>query len=181
MTAWQRAFTLNTLVRGFMAVVSVFALSASISMAQTVVAPAASKAKAEPAIESRPTWSQLTEPQQTALKPMQADWASMDGNRKKKWLAVAQRYQSMQPVDQARMHSRMAEWSKLTPAQRSAARDNYSAVLSSPSSSADPASKANLREQWAKYQALSPEKKASLTEKANKAADATKTKPLATP
>jgi hypothetical protein len=181
MTVWQRAFALNTLVRGFMAVVSVFALGTSISMAQPVAAPTASKAKAEPAIESRPSWAALTAPQQTALKPMQADWASMDGNRKKKWLAVAQRYQSMQPADQARMHSRMAEWSKLTPVQRSAARDNYSAVLSSPSSSADPASKANLSEQWAKYQALSPEKKASLTEKANKTADSIKTKPLATP
>ena len=100
---------------------------------------------------------------------------------KKKWLAVAQRYQKMTPEDQTRMHNRMTAWSKLTPNQRTQARDNYSAVLSSPSSSADPAGKANLSEQWTKYQALSPEKKASLAEKANKPADTTKTKPLAAP
>jgi hypothetical protein len=148
-------------------------------MAQAIVVPAG--VIATPVVESSVSWSKLSAHQQAALKPMQADWASLDANRKKKWLAVAQRYETMTPADQARMHSRMAEWSKLSPAQRSAARDNYSAVLSSPSSSGDAAGKANLNEQWAKYQALSPEKKASLTEQANKTADSGKTKPLTTP
>jgi hypothetical protein len=115
---------------------------------------------------------------------MQADWSGLDASRKKKWLAVAQRYQTMPPADQARMHERMSQWAKLTPSQRSAARDNYSAVLSSPSSSGDASGKSNLNEQWAKYQALSPEKKASLNEQANKM-DTTKPKakplPLVTP
>jgi Protein of unknown function (DUF3106) len=127
------------------------------------------------------SWQQLSPAQQAALKPMQTDWAVLDESRKKKWLAVAQRYQTMSPADQARMHSRMAEWAKLSPEQRSAARDNYSAVLSSPSSSGDSAGKSNLNEQWVKYQALSPEKKASLTEQAKKGADTVKTKPLSTP
>jgi Protein of unknown function (DUF3106) len=172
------------LTQGFAVWASFFVLWAACGMAgaQALAAPADSKvsakAAAEPAIESRPTWAQLKPADQTALKPMQTDWAGLDVNRKKKWLAVAQRYQAMSPADQARMHSRMADWGKLTPAQRSTARDNYSAVLSSPSSSADPAGKANLSEQWAKYQALSPEKKASLNEQANKQSETVKTKPL---
>lgn len=132
-------------------------------------------------IEAAPTWLKLSPAQQIALKPMQADWAQLDSNRKKKWLAVAQRYQTMSAADQARMHQRMGEWAKLSPAQRSAARDNYSAVLSSPSSSStDPAAKGNLNDQWIKYQALSPEKKASLAEQSN-AQDKGKTRPLSAP
>lgn len=138
------------------------------------------KSIANKTIESAPTWKSLTAAQQMALKPMQADWASLDANRKQKWLAVAKRYQTMMPADQARMHERMAQWSQLTPAQRSTARDNYSAVLSSPSSSGDASGKGNLNEQWAKYQALSPEKKASLAEQSKKSVDTGKTKPLVT-
>ncbi len=159
-----------------------FGLWVLTSAAAAQVAAATVNQSVNPAVslEASPAWAKLTPAQQIALKPMQADWAALDGNRKKKWLAVAQRYQTMSPADQARMHSRMTEWAKLTPEQRTIARDNYSAVLSSPTSSADPAGKANLNEQWNKYQALSPEKKASLTEQANKV-DAVKTKPLMTP
>lgn len=169
------------LAKGFMALASFFVLSFACATNGAIAQSTAQPAPSAPAIESRPTWSQLTAHQQAALKPIQADWSTLDASRKKKWLAVAQRYQKMTPEDQARMHSRMTAWSKLTPIQRTQARDNYSAVLSSPSSSADPAGKANLSEQWAKYQALSPEKKASLAEKANHVADTTKTKPLSTP
>ncbi len=142
------------------------------------------ESRTNPVIESAPSWKSLTSAQQIALKPIQADWSNLDANRKKKWLAVAQRYQTMTAADQARMHERMSQWTKLSPAQRSAARDNYSAVLSSPNTAGsqgnDAASKANLNEQWTKYQALSPEKKASLNELANKA-DVTKSKPLSAP
>jgi Protein of unknown function (DUF3106) len=174
------------LAKGFTALASFFVLSLGLSLVFATSAQAESQVfqsteAVKPAIESRPTWSQLTPQQQAALKPIQADWSTLDASRKKKWLAVAQRYQKMTLEDQARMHSRMTAWSKLTPIQRTQARDNYSAVLSSPSSSADPAGKGNLSEQWAKYQALSPEKKASLAEKANKVADVAKTKPLSIP
>lgn len=150
----------------------------------TVLAQPIAPVAATKTIESAPSWKSLTAAQQTALKPMQADWANLDANRKKKWLAVAQRYQTMSATDQARMHERMAQWAKLTPVQRSAARDNYSAVLSRPNTTGgngnDAAAKTNLNEQWAKYQALPSEKKASLNELANKV-DTTKTKPLSAP
>ncbi len=126
-------------------------------------------------IEASPSWSKLSSAQQTALLPMQNDWTGLDANRKKKWLAVAQRYQSMSSVEQVRMHERMSQWASLTPAQRSAARDNYSAVLSSPNTTTGSAAgnsgegvgKNNLAQQWEKYQSLSAEKKAALTKQAN--------------
>lgn len=120
--------------------------------------------------DSAPAWNKLSAAQQAALKPMQADWSSLDANRKKKWLAVALRFQSMSPADQERIHGRMQEWQKLSPIQRSLARDNYSAVLSSPNSSGDATGKSNLNEQWNKYQALSPEKKAELNRLGNQPA-----------
>lgn len=131
------------------------------------VLPSAVDAQNKTSTESTSAaWSKLSASQQAALKPMQADWAGLDANRKKKWLAVAQRFQTLSAADQARVHSRMQEWQKLSPAQRSQARDNYSAVLSSPNTSGngsqDASSKATLNDQWMKYQALSPEKKAEL-------------------
>lgn len=150
-------------------------VSASIpsATAQTAVKALASKAS-----ESGPSWQSLSSADKSALKPMQDDWHNLDANRKKKWLAVATRYQTMNAADQARMHQRMVEWAKLTPTQRAAARDNYSAVLSSPSSSGDATGKGNLNEQWNKYQALPAEKRALLAAQANKPAqESDKAKP----
>ena len=127
-------------------------------------------ASASSTIEARPVWSSLTAAEQAALKPMQADWASLDATRKKKWLAVAKRYAEIQPAEQARMHERMQAWSKLSPAQRAQARDNYSSVLSSPSSKPEAGSnQANLNTQYEKYLALPPEKRAELKAKAEQA------------
>jgi hypothetical protein len=179
-------FTSTTkLVKGLTALTSFLVLSFTCAMnsvtAQTATTPVITAPPPSVSIESRPTWLQLTKLQQAALQPIQADWSTLDASRKKKWLAIAQRYQKMTPEDQSRMHSRMSAWSKLTPIQRTQARDNYSSVLSSPSSSADATGKANLNEQWAKYQALSPERKNNLAEQANKATHPSKTRPLTTP
>lgn len=137
-----------------------------------------------PSVEAGVQWEKLTPLQQQALKPIQPDWASLDATRKKKWLAVAQRYAALPAADQVQMHSRMQAWSQLSPAQRQTARDNYTQALSSPSSSpVDGSNKANLNEQWTKYQALPPERRAAIQAAAEKsktapANGAVKTKPL---
>lgn len=157
------------------------AVAQSVSQTNTVSSSAAKPAVTANAIEASPSWKALTPAQQAALKPMQAEWGTLDANRKKKWLVVAQRYQTLSSAEQARMHERMGQWAKLSPEQRSVARDNYSAVLSSPNASAagvDSSPKNNLNEQWAKYQALPADKKASLAEQAAKPAETGKAKPL---
>jgi hypothetical protein len=73
----------------------------------------------------KPLWRSLTPAQQLALQPLQGEWDQMDGVRKQKWLQLANRFATMQPEEQQRVHERMREWVKLTPEQRELARETY--------------------------------------------------------
>jgi len=73
----------------------------------------------------KPLWNALTPAQRLALQPLQAEWDQMDGVRKQKWLQLANRFASLKPEEQQRVHERMREWVKLTPAQRELARETY--------------------------------------------------------
>jgi hypothetical protein len=73
----------------------------------------------------KPLWRSLNATQQLALQPLQAEWDQMDGVRKQKWLQLANRFGAMKPEEQQRVHERMREWAKLTPAQRELARETY--------------------------------------------------------
>jgi len=73
----------------------------------------------------KPLWQALTPAQQLALQPLQAEWNQLDGVRKQKWLQLANRFASLKPEEQQRVHERMREWVKLTPAQRELARETY--------------------------------------------------------
>lgn len=73
----------------------------------------------------KPLWRSLTPAQQVALQPLQGEWDQMDGVRKQKWLQLANRFAGMKPEEQQRVHDRMREWVKLTPAQRELARETY--------------------------------------------------------
>ena len=73
----------------------------------------------------KPLWRSLTPAQQLALQPLQGEWDQMDGARKQKWLQLANRFATMKPEEQQRVHERMREWVKLTPEQRELARETY--------------------------------------------------------
>ena len=73
----------------------------------------------------KPLWRRLTPAQQLALQPLQGEWDQMDGARKQKWLQLANRFATMKPEEQQRVHERMREWVKLTPEQRELARETY--------------------------------------------------------
>ena len=49
----------------------------------------------------------------------------MDATRRKKWVAIADRYPGMKPAEQQRLQKRMQEWARLTPEQRQTARERY--------------------------------------------------------
>lgn len=92
------------------------------------VAPGAAAghaAPAKPKTLDKPLWRDLTPAQQAALDPLSGEWDQMDGVRKRKWLELSNRFSSMKPEEQQRVHERMREWVKLTPAQRKLARDTY--------------------------------------------------------
>jgi hypothetical protein len=73
----------------------------------------------------KPLWRSLTPAQQVALQPLQAEWDQMDGVRKQKWLQLANRFATLKPEEQQRVHERMRAWVKLTPEQRELARETY--------------------------------------------------------
>jgi hypothetical protein len=109
-----------------------------------------------PAIPTQtpPRWIDLTLSQQDSLMPLAATWNTLGQSHKRKWIALAQNYPSIAAPEQAKLHSRMAEWAALSPAKREEARLNFSTTKKI----APPERASN----WEAYKALSPQERASL-------------------
>ena len=130
--------------------------------------PAAVRLAQASRVESKPAWGQLSAAQQQALAPLTGTWAKLSEAHKRKWLAVSDNYPTMPPGEQARLHSRMAEWAALSPQQRTQARLNFAVTQ-------QVAPEVDKKAKWDAYQALSPEEKSKL------AAGAAAAKPVAPP
>ena len=117
-------------------------------------------AAAQPA--SAAAWASLTATQKQALAPLEREWGSIDSQRQSKWLVLAAGFSSMPAADRARLHARMAEWARMTPAERSRARLQFQDARQVP---------ANERQaKWQAYQALSEDDRHALAQKAKPAA-----------
>ncbi|WP_426078906.1 DUF3106 domain-containing protein [Janthinobacterium sp. PSPC3-1] len=103
-------------------------------------------------------WASLSRAQQAALQPLAGEWNKLDAPRKQKWLDIANRFASMKPDEQARVHERMRDWIKLTPEQRRTVRENYARAKK-----IDPSQKSA---QWEQYQQLPEEQKKKLAAEA---------------
>jgi len=101
-----------------------------------------------------PAWSELSRPQQQALKPLAKLWPTMTSAHKRKWLAVSQNFLQLSDQEQITIQSRMQEWAALSPQQRSAARLNFAGTQQLPIE--------DKRAKWEAYQALSAEEKQKL-------------------
>jgi hypothetical protein len=99
-------------------------------------------------------WKDLTAAQQSALRPLEAQWAQIDAPRKQKWIEIAGRFPSLPPAERDRVQARMAEWAKLTPSQRRDARMNYQAAQQVPQQSREA--------RWEAYQALPADQRRQL-------------------
>ncbi|MBG7618732.1 DUF3106 domain-containing protein [Herbaspirillum sp. AP02] len=143
--------------------------SASVANPATVgtpAAPAAAAGASHPAKSATKTavrkpdnklaWANLSQAQHEALEPLTGEWPRMSELQKEKWLEIGKRYTRMKPEEQQRLHERMRDWVKLTPAQRSAARTNYARAKKLDAE--------EKHEQWTKYQQLSEEQKKKLAE-----------------
>jgi hypothetical protein len=106
------------------------------------------------AASSGPAWKELTVAQQLSLKPLAGTWATLGEGQKRKWIAIAANYNSLQPAEQVKLHSRMTEWVSLTQQQRTQARLNFAETKQ-----LTPDQKTAT---WQAYQALSAEEKAKL-------------------
>ena len=127
--------------------------------ATSVAQSAAPTAKAAVTLATKPAWQDLTVQQQTALRPLAANWATLPEASKRKWLAVSKNYNSLAVPEQVKMHSRMTEWVALSQRQRSEARLQYARTKQ-----LSPQEKAAT---WQAYQALSLEEKQKLAAKAS--------------
>jgi hypothetical protein len=116
--------------------------------------PVPVKVAAAPKAEAKPTWAELTPPQRLALAPLAASWNSLTEAHKRKWLALSQNYPNLPPAEQARVHSRMAEWAALSPQQRTQARLNFAESKNVPAQ--------DKKAMWEAYQQLPPEEKRKL-------------------
>ena len=121
------------------------------SIAGSVVPPASATPALKPA---RPYWIELTIAQRQALAPLTDDWERLDGQTKKKWVEIANRYPKMKSDEQQHTQERMREWAMLTPEQRRVARDSFARVRAMP-----PEQRAEMLR---KYRELPDEKKHEL-------------------
>lgn len=126
-----------------------------------------------PKTTSTPSWQDLTLSQQMSLKPLAANWNTLGGAQKRKWIAIAVNYPTLAPTEQTKLHSRMTGWVSLSQQERDQARLNFAQ-----SKQLAPSHKTAT---WQAYQALSREDKQKLaisaTPKPTGAAAATKPVP----
>jgi hypothetical protein len=115
--------------------------------------PAAKAAKTQ----SRAAWAELTADQQMILAPLKADWESLDAQRRRKWIGIANRYPKMKAEEQERVQRRMQKWAQLSPEEQRQARENYKRIAKQRAEKRD-----KLREAWAEYQALPPQERQNL-------------------
>lgn len=106
---------------------------------------------------SQPSWTQLNGEQRRILAPLSAEWDKMEGFRRKKWLGIAQRYQSLSADEQVRIQRRMTDWAKLTPEERKRARNNYKSLQN-----ATPEKKEAVKLKWQEYKELPETEKTRL-------------------
>lgn len=107
-----------------------------------------------------PAWTSLNKDQQAALQPLAAQWNTLEASSKDKWLNVASRYQQLSPQDQSRMQDRMTQWAKLPPKARGEARLRFQQTRQ--------VSAQERQEKWAAYQALPPDDRKALAQKARR-------------
>jgi hypothetical protein len=107
---------------------------------------------------TKPLWAELTPPQQNALAPLATEWDKLNSAHKVKWLAISNKFSTLKPDQQLRLQNRMRDWAKLTPAQRSVARESYSRAKK-----LNPGQKTA---EWQQYQQLPEEQKRKLAAEA---------------
>ncbi len=148
-------------------------LGAAAPWAHAQLKPAASSPSVRPvapaSAEQGPAWATLKPAQREALKPLERDWPGIDGQRKQKWLDIAERFPAMPAEDQLRMQARMAEWAKLTPSERGQVRLNYQEAKQVPTG--------NRQASWEAYQALPLEQRRELADRAGPPAATAGVKP----
>lgn len=110
------------------------------------------------ALAPAPTWQSLTPAQRNLLAPLANDWDQLGPNQRSKWLNATPRLAALPAPELARLHERMRDWAHLTPSERANARVSFQVAKQV---DAD-----QRQAKWEAYQALPPEKRQELADKA---------------
>lgn len=133
----------------------VLVVACALALAGSAYAQSAPDAEPASSTVGSTPWNALNAEQRNALRPLASLWPTLRSEHQRKWLALAYNFDRMSPDEQATLQSRMAEWAKLTPAQRTQARLNFGEVRR-----AVPADE--RRAKWEEYQALPAEERERL-------------------
>lgn len=106
-------------------------------------------------------WQKLSPSQRQALAPLERDWATIEPDRRAKWLEIAARFPAMPADEQRRVQERMAEWARMTPTERGRARLQFQQAKEVPA--------AERQARWEAYQALPAEQRKELATRATPA------------
>lgn len=110
------------------------------------------------AVRPVPEWSNLDTAQKRLLEPLSSEWNSLEPTSRARWLELAARHHSMSPQEQQRLEERIASWAQLSPAERQQVRLSFQQARQL---------KPQDREaKWEAYQALPPERREALADKA---------------
>ncbi len=81
----------------------------------------------------------------------------MEPERRERWVAIAQKYPSLNAEQQARIQKRMRFWVGLTPKQRTEARELFKQLHQLP-----PEKRREILQKWVEYEQFPPELKDAL-------------------
>ena len=105
------------------------------------------------ALNSAPSWSELSAFDQEALAPVKDEWEMLTAERKQRWLRLAERYRTLPPEKQERLQRRMRAWMQLTPEQKSTVREHYRQLRQLP-----PEERQRLMQRWDQYRQVPADK-----------------------
>lgn len=132
------------------------AAPATTPSAEKALPPA--QAASKPALSAGNHWRNLGGSYRRVLAPLEKDWDSLDASSQGKWLEVAGRYGTLPADEQQRVQQRMADWARMSAAERQQARTGFQGIQQI---------KADDRQaKWEAYQSLPPERRQELADKA---------------
>ncbi len=113
---------------------------------------------------ARTPWESVPPAQRQMLAPLASDWSSLNETSRQKWMQLSVRMQRMPEHERQRIQQRMLEWARLPPAERAHARVQFI--------EAQGVSSRNRQSQWESFQALPPEAREALAQRARATASA---------
>ena len=103
-------------------------LEASAPVAAAPEDAQAAPAQARRAVAVSGRWTRLSAGDQAILAPLKDDWSELSVDQRLKWLELSMRFPSMAVDEQQRVQDRMAQWARMTTAERGAARLNFQEI-----------------------------------------------------